>query len=65
MKIGYVKIGTQPFGAALGKYLRIMPKVGGKIYIRHDNGDTNTHSNPWILVVVDRVNDNCVFVSGI
>lgn len=65
MKLGYVKIGTMPYGAALVKGKRKMPKVGDKIQIRLDNRDKNIHSNPWKWVKIDKIDENCVFVHGI
>ena len=65
MKLGYVKIGTMPYGAALVKGKRKMPKVGDKIQIRYDNGEKSIYSNPWKWVKIDDINESCVFVHGI
>jgi hypothetical protein len=65
MKLPYVKIGTMPYGAAVVKSKRKMPKVGDIIDIRPDNGDKNIYSNPWKTVQIDEINDDCVFVHGV
>ncbi len=62
MKLGYVKLGTQPFGPALVKSKRKMPKEGDIINIRHIH-IKSIDSNPWIEVKVDEINSSCVFVS--
>ena len=62
IKLNYVKLGTQPYGAALVRGKRKMPIAGDKIQIRLDNGDKNLYSNPWKWVQVDSINENCVFV---
>ena len=64
VKLPYVKLGTMPFGPALVKSKRTMPKVGDIIDIRLDNGDTNVYSNPWKTVKIVSMNENCVFVKG-
>jgi len=64
IKLPCVKIGTIPYGAAVVKGKRKMPKVGDIIQIRPDNGDKNIHSNPWKCVKIDDINENCVFVHG-
>ncbi len=54
-----------PYGAAVVKYKRTMPKAGDIVEIRPKNGDTNIYSNPWKRVKIDRINENCVFVHGV
>lgn len=66
IKLPYVKLGTMPYGTAIVKSKRSLPKVGDVIFIRYDNGKKNKHTNPWIRVRVDKINeDACYFVSGI
>jgi len=65
IRFPYVKLGTMPFGPAIVKGKRTMPKVGDRIKIRLDNGDKSIYSNPWKEVRVDSMNDNCVFVGRI
>ena len=67
MRLPYVKLGTIPFGPALVKSKRIMPKVGDAIQIRPDNGDKSIHSNPWKWVKIDSINEDgsCHFVHGV
>jgi len=62
MKLNHVKLGTKPFGPALVKSKRKMPKEGDIIYIRHTH-IKSIYSNPWIMVKVEKINSNCVFVS--
>ncbi len=64
MRFNYVKLGTMPFGPALIKHKRKMPKVGDIIKIRLDNGK-DIYNSPWIMVCVKEINDSCVFVSRI
>lgn len=64
MRFNYVKMGTKPFGPALIKSKRTMPKEGDIVEIRLDDGDKNIHSNPWKRVKIDKINENCVFVHG-
>lgn len=61
MRFNYVKIGTIPFGPALIKSKRKMPKEGDIVYIRLDNGKS-IYSSPWIRVKVDNINENCTKV---
>ena len=65
LKLGYVKLGTMPYGAALVKGKRKMPKAGDTIQIRPDNGDKNKYSNPWKWVKIDSIDENCVKVHGV
>jgi len=62
MELYCVKIGTKPFGHALVKSKRKMPKEGDTINIRHAH-IKNIYSNPWIMVKVKKINSDCVFVS--
>lgn len=65
IKLPYVKLGTMPYGAAIVKSKRSLPKVGDVIFIRYDDGKKNKYTNLWIRVRVDDINDVCYFVSGI
>jgi hypothetical protein len=62
MKLSYVKLGSIPFGPALVKSKRKMPKKGDFIEIRHTH-IKSLYDNPWIKVEVNDINDSCVFVS--
>jgi hypothetical protein len=66
IKLPYVKLGTVPFGAALVKNKRLMPKVGDTIFIKEDNPKKSAYNNPWKRVCVDKVKDDyCWFVHGV
>ena len=62
MQLGYVKLGTMPFGPAFVKSKRKMPKEKDVIEIRHTH-IKDLDNNPWLKVIVDEINDVCVFVS--
>lgn len=67
IKLRYVKLGSIPFGPALVKSKRKMPKVGDIIYIRLDNSDKILYDNPWKRVKVDSINEDgsCHFVHSV
>ncbi len=67
IRLPYVKLGTIPYGAAVVKSKRSLPKVGDIIFIRYDNGKKNKYTNPWERVRIDKINDDgvCYFVSRI
>ena len=68
----YVKLGTKPFGCAVVKSKRTMPKEGDIIEIKEADYSCvyfgkalkrkNKYDNPWIKVKIDKINDNCFFV---
>ncbi len=64
IELSYVKLGSIPFGPALVKSKRTMPKEGDIIYIRYSH-IKSLYENPWKRVRVDKINDCCHFVSGI
>jgi len=57
-----VKMGTKPFGSAIVKGKRKMPKEGEIIQIRR-SGEKNLYQNPWIRVEIDEITEHCVFVT--
>jgi hypothetical protein len=61
--LSYVKLGTIPFGCAVVKSKRKLPKVNECIYIRQYRKDKNKYDNPWIEVNVDKIDEDIYFVS--
>lgn len=65
MILGYVKLGTIPFGPAHARRKRKAPVIGEFIYIRKVGGG-NLFTNPWIYVVVKEYRkDDIWFVARI
>ena len=58
VKLSYVKIGTFPFGPAVVKSKRTIPKIGDIIFIRENRNDKDKYSNPWIEVQIESINEN-------
>ena len=59
----FVKLGTIPYGSAILKSKKNLPKIGDIVFIRENRKDKDIYSNPWIKVKIDKVNNGvCYFV---
>lgn len=61
--LSYVKLGTIPFGCARVKGKKNFPKENDIIFIREHTNLKNKYDNPWIEVIVDKVDGDIYFVS--
>jgi len=62
MRLNCVKLGTESFGPALVRSKKNMPKEGEIVFIKQDIKETFEEDNSWIKVLINKINDNCVFV---